>query len=394
MASDENYIFEALEADPEAIHEESMGRLAELLDGWRQRDTALEVLVDRARADQTALLVDVMSDVLASIMTQVVKTVGIERELPRPAKGEIEVTTDGLETYVLPAGATMTAYLPDQSAVALITAEDVVIPAGTTVAEGVRVATTTEGSFEGLGPQPLEPDQAYNWLRAVALTGVVDLGGDGEDDDQYLARGSQRLQLLADQIILPKDAERFIAGIPGVGRVLVLDQTKVEADGSRKDGVDRCVTVVVTGPDGKVSTGMDGVITTVEKALAARREVNFHWFVVPPTYVNVTIALTVAVFEDAYDDPATPSRVEQALRDWLSPARWGARDGTGTWEPTSTVRIGDVIAVADAVPGVDYVQPATIKINGVNEDAKLTAPFAALPSDAVDVDVTVQKRVP
>lgn len=397
MASDEGYIFEALEADPAAIHEADMARLAELLPDWQQRESAIEVLASRASADQRALLVDVASDVLASILGQVVQTIGIPQLTPQPATGLITVTTDGDETYVLPAGATMGGYLPDQTAVAVMTTTDTVIPAGTTSVTGVQVQTTTEGSFATLAPQPLDPDQAYSWLLDVTLTELTTPGSDGETDDEYLDRGSRRLTLLADQLILPADVRAFVAGLEGVGRVLVLNLVDATNPAVPVSPVEKCTTVVITAPDGSAPTG--DLRTFVAAQLAARREVNYKWFVASPTYVPVTIELTVAAWADQIASPeqiaAVKDAVKAALLAWLSPAAFGSRGAYGGWEPTTTLRIGEIVSVADQVESVDYVNPTLVKISGVNADKVLTAPLAALPDPAnTTITVNVVERQP
>jgi hypothetical protein len=382
---EDTYLLESIEADPDAVHAETMGRLRELLPGFEERATGLVELVSQARAAQDAVLIDFASDVLASIVAEVARVAGVARNLPQPLVGTATVTTDGAETYLLPAGATFVAYLPDQSAVSLFVTVPATIDAGETSVSGVQVQSVQDAQFVGLAtPQPLEPDQAYGWLVEVTLDAVVSIGSDGDGDDEYLDRSSRSLRRLAEQLIRPEDVAAYVRDVDGVGRSLVLDLVDATSPASPVSPVERCMTVVVTGPDGSAPT--TGLLSLVKAGLQARREVNFKFFTVPPTYVPIDLELTVAVWPDSLEGIAAD--VEEQLRGWLSPAQWGARERIGEWEPSTTVRIGDVVSVADNVAGVDYVDPSLVLLDGVNADFGMEAPIAALP-DPLNTTVTV-----
>jgi hypothetical protein len=392
---DDTYIFESITGDADAIHSAQVERMAELLPGWEESPTAIEVLASRAHASNMVALVDFASDVLATIVSQVAQVAGVARNEPEPMAGTVTVETDGEQTYVLPAGATFVGALPDQSSVVVITTTDTTIPAGTMSVADVPVQATDDGQVAGIAvPQVLRPDQAYTWLEDVTLDDVTSYGSDGDTDEEYLDRGSRRLGNLADQLILPRDVESYVRDIDGVGRVLVLDQVDATNPAVPVFPVDRCVTVVITGPDG--SAPSNGLLTLFDAALQARREVNFRFFVVAPTYVPVVLEVTVAAWADSLTTagPAT----EAALLAWLHPSTFGGRAygyGDGDWSNTTTVRVGEVVSVADTVEGVDYVPPNLVEIDGLNDDFDLDAPLAALPDPAnTTVVVNVVEREP
>lgn len=392
MSADETYIFQQLTADEQAIHAANMARLTELLPGWVERDTAIEALVSRALAAEQAVVVDIASDVLATLLAEVGRVAGLARELPAPAAGRITVTTDGLGTYVLPAGATMRAYLPDQTPVDFFTIADASIAAGVTTAD-VPVEAVLDQEVTNLGPSPLDVDQAYQWLEAASLVELTSIGADGEDDDQYLDRVSSRLQLLADRPILPDDFRRLALDVPGVGRALALDLVDATDPENPVEGVERCVTVVVTGPGGTEPSS--ALLEAVRADLAVRREVSFKVFVVAPTYVPLEVEVTVAVWPEYA--LGVEDRVAEVLETWLQPSTFGSRnfltDG-GPWSEQSTVRVGEVVSVADTAIGVDYVDPTLVLVNGSNSDKVLTG-LAPLPDPAATtVVVNVVERQP
>jgi hypothetical protein len=393
--SDDTYIFEAIEPDKGALNDNSTRRLQELLPGYDPtRDPGGQLLIDAVNSGSVSL-VDWASDLLATIAAHVFQVAGVNRTMPSPAAGTVTVETDGEQTRVLEAGATLVGSLPDGTAVVLHVTADTTIEQGTTVTPGVPVEASQDGLLTAIGtPQDLEPDQAHTWLTKVTLDALTAPGSDGEDDDEYLDRGSRRMRNQADMLILPSNVQRFCDDFPGVGRCLVLDLVDATDPANPEAPVDGCVTVVPTGSEGSAPSST--LLTDLKAALQDRRPANDKFFVIPPTYVPLTIELTVAAWADSLDDAG--ERVEEALRQWLHPGRFAGRGygwGDGSWEPTATVRVGEVVSVADTVEGVDYVPPELVEIGGANADFVLTAPIAALPDpNNLTITVNVVERTP
>lgn len=403
----DTYLMETLEPDAAAIVANSIGRLRGLLSDYDPDRDPMGVLLIQAVAEQQVPLVEVVSDSLSTIFAHVAEVAGHDRIMPSPAAGLVTITTDGAQARELPAGATLRGSMPDGTLVVFATTTDVTVPfdemnTGDVITPDVPVEAIYDGLAVGITvPQPLEPDQAYTWLTAVTLTSLTAPGADGEDDDEYMDRASSAMRDQADMLILPENVQRFVERIPGVGRALVLDRVNAADPAVPLSPRAACMTVIITGPDGSAAGGPDGtdvsgLITDVRALLAARREVDFEFFVWGATYVPLEIELTVAAWSDSLDTVA--DRVEAALRGWLHPSTFAARGlgyGDGSWAPTSTVRIGEVVSVADSVEGVDYVSPALVEIGGVNADMVLSAPLAALPDPAnLTITVNVVEREP
>lgn len=405
----DTYLMEQMVPDPAAIVAGAIGRLRELLPDYDPDRDPLGSLLIHAVAEQQVPLVEVMSDVLTTIFGHVAEVAGHDRRMPSPAAGLVTIKTDGAETRVLPAGSTLRGSMPDGSLVVLATTTDTTIPqAEPPATEVVTTDVPVEAIHDGLAaqmatPQSLMPDQAYEWLTDVTLTALTAPGDDGEDDDEYTDRASSAMQDQADMLILPENVQRFVQRIPGVGRCLVLDRVNASNPLAPVSPVAASMTVIITGPDGSAAGGpagtdVSGLITEVRQQLAARREIDFDFYVWGAKYVPLVIELTVAAWPDALD--TAEDAVKAALRGWLHPSTFAARGlgwGDGSWEPTSTVRVGEVVSVADSVEGVDYVDPTLVRINGAPADAVLSAPLAALPDpdpDHLTITVHVVEREP
>lgn len=390
MATDETRIFEQLTADEVQLYDAQVARMRELMPGWNpdedeDDDLAIELLVARARARQDALHVDMTSDVLATLLAYVGEHAGITRVTAQPAVGLATVTTDGRGTYVLPAGASMVGYLPDQTPIVFMTVLDTLIEPGDVVdddeiqpgqAVDVIVQAEQDGYAAGIGPQTLQPDQGYGWLQAVELTSLTQLGADGDTDDEHLERVAERLPLLGDVLVQPADMATYVESLDGIGRVLAIDLLDTTNPAAPVFPVERWTTLIAT--DAVTGGAPDSaLIASAQADLNARVVAGQIVKVLPPTLLPVSVELTVAVFADALTT-AGPL-VEDAVRAWLSPAVFGARGygyGDGGWQQTNHVRIGDVVAVADSVDYVDYVPPNLVLIGGLNGAGAANADYA------------------
>ncbi len=399
----DTYLMEGIEADAAAIVANSIGRLRELLPDYDPDRDPMGALLIQAVAEQQVALVELVGDALATIFAHVAETAGHERVMPSPAAGLVTIKTDGAETRVLPAGATLRGSLPDGSLVVLATTADQAIPQGETTTVGVPVEAIHDGLLVQMTtPQTLMPDQAYTWLTDVTLTALTAPGADGDEDDEYMGRASSAMQDQADMLIRPENVQRFVERIPGVGRALVLDQTDATNPAAPLFPRAARLAVIITGPDGSAAAGPNGtdagstLRNLVLTRLNDRREIDFGFTVWGAKYLPVSVELTVAAWPDALETAG--DRVEAALRGWLHPATFASRGlgyGDGSWSRTSTIRVGEIVSVADSVEDVDYVDPTLVLINGVHADAVLSAPLAALPDpDNLTVAVHVVEREP
>lgn len=388
MAPEPGYIFEQLTADPELIHNAQLDAVAERLPGFdATNDVSVEAILSRAFAGTVAVQVEVMSDVHATILTEVGKVGGLEQEDAVAAVGTATIETDGTATRSLPAGATFVATAADQSKVPVVTTQDVDVPEGVASVAGVQVRAVEEGAFANDLTGDLEPDQAYAWLEAVTLDGPLGGGADGETDEEFLDRVSRRQQLLADALIKPENVQLFVTDLPDIGRAVAFNLLDPSAPGVETE---RSVTVAATDSDGEALNPT--VKAAVVAELEARRETNFQFFVIDATYTTVDVALTAYAWPEEMSGAA--DAIENAVLEWLSPANWGVpfMSVQALWSNTAHVRRSDVIGRVERLDSVDWVDTESVKLNGANTDLALTG-IAPLTRPG-DITITVLERTP
>jgi hypothetical protein len=96
---------------------------------------------------------------------------------------------------------------------------------------------------------------------------------------------------------------------------------------------------------------------------------------IDPTYTTIDVVFA-AVSKPGTDPAVVEAAAEQAVLDYLSPARWGLAGNYDGWTDKPVVRFQDVSAVIHGVPGIDHW--TSITINGGTSDVTMTGP-AALP---------------
>lgn len=95
------------------------------------------------------------------------------------------------------------------------------------------------------------------------------------------------------------------------------------------------------------------VLAALDAFLAPRRLLTVHTHVVAASYLKVGVKVRVYLRDDAASEP-TRARVQAVLRDSFDPQR-GGPGGTG-WPLGRHVYSSELLALLDAVPGVDFVE--------------------------------------
>lgn len=128
---------------------------------------------------------------------------------------------------------------------------------------------------------------------------------------------------------------------------------------------ERAIIVAVVGPDGDDAS--TAARRAVREALEAARELNWSVSVIDPTPNPIEVDYT-AVAWPTYDALSVRGAADQALRAYLSPARWGMAERLGetdgtVWVDEPIVRYLEVAQVLNEVPGLRYV--TDLRIAGV-----------------------------
>lgn len=386
-------LFTDLPGDAAGIAEAVRARMSELLPGVEAESDTLEGALVEGVADEWAIGVEILSDVLDTVLNQIGLLSGLAQDTAQPASGLVTVVSDGRQPYSLPAGSRLQAVAADQTLVEFATTLDVDIPVGSPVGtpvsvSGVAVHATEPGVFGNGLVGDVIPDQAYIWLDSITLDGPTGGGTDGEDDDEFLDKTAREMRLNSSQVIVPEDAADRVLSNPQVGGVTVLDLTDPSQPGVE---VPNAVTIAVRDVVGEpLSTG---VKTSIAADLATRRETNFGLFVVDYSYTEIDIAVEVAAYPSLIE--FAEAQVVAAITYWLSPLQWSQRPDEVPeewWVATRHVRRGEVLTVADACSTIAYVNPSSILINGAAADLALTG-LAPLTRPG-DINVTVVERIP
>lgn len=143
----------------------------------------------------------------------------------------------------------------------------------------------------------------------------------------------------------------------------------------------RCVTVFVTNKQGRPLSPQ--AMTTLETIYAEHRELNFLTFVRAPSYTPVYATIKVHILP-GFEATTVCKTVEEAVKVWLSPEKWGnptaTEAGSLAWlsriSGYNVIRWNSIVGVCEGVRGVAYVFPGT-------EGLKLGR--TASPTEAADL---------
>lgn len=249
----------------------------------------------------------------------------------------------------------------------------------TAIGEVALIAVLAGADGTGLSGDP-QPEDTIGWLSSISIVAPTAGGADAEDDDAYLDRLADTTPLSAMTLVTPENFERASRlMVTDQGRALALDLYKPGPpyDGTAAaSGVEKTITVALVNEAGADYGGT--IRASVQTQLDALRETGFSVWVIAPTYTTLTIAFT-AIAAAGYDPADVETRAEQALLDFISPARWGLPPvgDQRLWIDKPIVRYQDLVTVLNNVDGIDYYTALTL--NAGTADVTMTGP-AALPA--------------
>lgn len=289
----------------------------------------------------------------------IIQTVG-ERLLKIPvleataASGTVTVTAIDNAGYVLDEGA-----LLDIDGEQFVTTAPAIISPGSLAASAPVTAVETGSAGSGLtGPATLVSPTVI-WVESIALDSETTGGREGETIDEYVERFADETPTLSTKAILIRDFEALARRDLEVERAMAIDNFVPPST----TGVEGAVTVALVSVDGTAVSS--AARTRVETALEADRVLNLDVHVIDPTYTNVDVAFT-AIIHAGYDAAATIDEAEQAVRDFLNPARWGlpAEGDQDAWINETTIYRNDLLWAVRDVPGVRRVTALTLGVSG------------------------------
>jgi hypothetical protein len=367
---------------------ECYAKMEEQFPGWRPdpgnpEKWFIDAMIDRLTVPLSQLAADVAAELFNQYGQQIVKVMPIEAT---PAKVASTWRVKDKAGYEIPAGT------------------QVLVPTSGNTAEGFRVVNTVvvpkESEATEAGQvllEALEPGSAANHLsgearlestlellapeEGITLVGETEGGEDAEEPEAFLSRLAETMETLAPRPIIPRDAAILARNIPGVHRSVALDMFNPEIDNPNEPATwlsERTLSVVVCDVAGEPCT--EAVKLAVEEDLQSKREVNFIFFVLDPTYTVIKVKWSVVPLP-GYDKAAVNETLSAAFLAALSPANFGSDPTTDerSWLRREKLFYQDLITVGNNQQGVDHFTELKIGKEGGaygEADIALTGPAA------------------
>lgn len=346
--------FVAIEAAASAsqIEQEIYEALESRFEGWAPAEGNLEVWLIKAFSRVAASVFD-----MASLMSkEAFKKFGealVNVPPVQAAAAFVESTWTMVDAagYTIPAGTQVEIEAAADRHVGFATTEEIVVaPESTTATVPLRAVEPGEEG-NGLTADPTLVD-ALAFVDSIVLDGTTANGVDAEEEDVYLDRLAETLQMLSLALILPRDFEIDARAVPGVARAKCIRNYN---PGDKTSDNPLMQTVFPVDEDGMPLS------TPSKEALQERQEAKLLTDVIhhvaDPEYTKVDVWATFAV-RTGFDPATVTAAVKDRLASYLNPANWGLPNSgdassIGGWDNQTKVYRFELVSEIDRVGGVD-----------------------------------------
>lgn len=341
------------EVDAALLEAETLEAIEAAFEGWEPAEGQIEVWLTKAFSRIGANVFDQATVMEKGAFKRFGESiVNVPPIQAAPATVESVWTMVDEEGYEIPAGTQVSIETSGGITVGFETVADTVIAPGFTTAEILLAAIEpgTEGNGLSKDPQPVD---AVSFVESIVLEGVTSGGIDEEDEDTYLDRLVQELQLLSLSLVIERDFEIDARSVPGIARAKCIGAWDAEAEEEK-------VLAVSVFP---IDVNGEALTKPVKDELKERQEgklpANTLLFIADPDYTSIDVKTKVVV-EEGFDPATVIAAVKARLNSYLSPATWGipgtgdASSSTG-WINRTTVYRFELVSEVDRVVGVDRV---------------------------------------
>lgn len=373
---------ELTDLDEQTLVDTALANAVETFPDWVPREGNTEVVLLEQMAVMGGDVAYIVNQLPGTITEVALRIMGAARDQGTPPIATATVTLSDDAGHTIPTGTVVRLDLGDNvDPVDFTTVEDLVIAPGATT--GTVSIEAGEATIEANG-QPagttLELLDAIPYIDTVTLASDVAGGTGPEDGNAFLTRAIPLLSRLTNTLVRPIDVEAYVAEAhPEVQRIKAVDLWNPADTGTPAGSALGYITVAVAAAAGASigSTSRD----LIAAELAGRMHAGLVVTVVDADVTTVDVDITVLRYSNA-DPTATEAAVLAVIGAYLDP---------DTWDWSNTVRINEVIAVADRAAGVDTVLDVQLAATGdplAASDLTLTgyAPLAKVGT----VTITVQ----
>ena len=323
--------------DAQAIFDSALSAAQLALPDWTPRNGNVEVILMEAMSIAAADAIYALNRIPPIVLESVLALYGIIRSTGDQAVGTVTVDFDDLRTLEIAAGTEfadtvtgLTMYARDDTQVTNLDTITITVVATDAGAAGNEIEAGSDLDIVDSIP--------YS-IGATVATGLTG-GTDPENDEAYFDRASTVLARVTSSLVIPS---HFIAYALQDTRVLRATAIDLFEPGGTPGSDLGHITIYVYGRGGQVAEATRTEIETAMQTLSAAM-ITVH--VEPATVITQAVDITVVGFP-GYSTEAIAADVETAIANYLS---------TDTWVWGADVIVNELIAVASAVPGVDYVQ--------------------------------------
>lgn len=362
----ESFIDVGVTTSEQTLADDAIDRLRALWPGWEPNDGDLEVVQIETLAPMAQNAAETAARVPAAIFRAYgTKLAGLPYRDGTPAVAAILITlldADPIADRTVPARSFF-----DIDGYAFATDHATTFEAGNNGPLSLPVTATANGTAQnGLTGDSISQISALSFIDTITLDpvpGVTAGGGDPEDNLAYQDRLSRDLELQAKTLVTERDFELMGLSVPGVGRLVAIN------DGERN------VRVVGTDLVGEPLT--TGIKTALVDLYALYRQVNTVVTVDDAAYTTANVTYTV--HPDPGVEPADlTARIDEMLETALLPVNFARPQNPwqSAWQNDPVVRKNRVIRMIGAIYGVDYVTTVTLAGTGatVETNGDLTLP--------------------
>lgn len=332
------------DVDAQELVDVAKADLATKLPGLVLREGTIEAVLIEALALEAAELTYVINRLPSATIEGLFLLYGITRDLGAAPTVTLRITAVDNAGYTFPAGLRARLDLGvGVDPLTFTTAAGITIAPGATTGQALATADRSTDDANGVAAGAiLELLDAYPSVQLVDTTTVAAGGRDEETSTAWRTRGTARLARLSDVLSVPRHFTAAALENPAVTRAFTIDNYN-SATGLVAQGF---VAVAVYGVNAAVSAADKAILLA---DLDDRAQANLAVSVVDPTITAVEVDATV-VRKAGFTDATVVANVKAALETYLSPA---------TWPWAGTVYRNELIAVIDAVAGVERVTSIT-----------------------------------